>query len=394
MTVPLPSTPSPGRFHLLSLALPLLLAASLPLHAQYSITRPRGRVELEARLRTAWHHRWLFSGDEDRNKSRFYVESARFKLAGQQYRYRMAWEMQLELRGYNGLEREDGQEQDHQGIEARDLHLSWVPGDQLTLRMGQMKVPYGRKQLVPEHAQSIVRRPEVVNDFLPGRDRGLMVRARTPVRDWTAWAGVFTGNGENLKYDDPAGKPLWVGRLEWAPLGELGGEEGDLDHSARPRVLAGANVASSRDHAPALEDPRDYLRSIDGEKLLYGGDLSAKWRGWQGTFEFDHALLTPDTGREYRAGGYLVQLQYAWLLPWAPVKGWVLEPVVAYDEFNADHTRADDTRRGLTTGINLMPDGHDLKIMLDWLHRFKLRSEDENPWKEDELRLVVQLRVL
>lgn len=260
--------------------------------------------------------------------------------------------------------------------------------------MGQMKVPYGRKQLVPEHAQSIVRRPEVVNDFLPGRDRGLMLRARTPVRDWTAWAGVFTGNGENRKYDDAAGKPLWVARVEWAPLGQLGGDEGDHGHSPRPLVLAGLNAATSRDKAPALEDPRDYLRTIDGEKLLYGGDLALKWRGWHAGFEFDHALLTPENGGDFRAGGYMVQLQYAWLLPWAPVKGWVLEPVVAYDEFNPDHTRADDTRRGLTTGLNLMPDGHDLKIMLNWLHRFKLRSEDENPWKEDELRLVVQLRVL
>jgi len=318
MTATTRTTRRPGRTLFLSLGALALLGTVPPLHAQYSITRPRGRVELEARLRTAWHHRWLFPGDEDHNKDRFYVESARFKLSGQQYRHRMAWEMQLEMRGYNGLEREDGQEMDHQGIEARDLHLSWVP-----------------------------------NDFLPGRDRGLMVRARTPVRDWTAWAGVFTGNGENHKYDDPAGKPLWAVRLEWAPWGELGGEEGDFDHTPRPRLLAGVNVASSHDRAPALEDPRDYLRTIDGKKQLYGADLSAKWRG-----------------------------------------GWVLEPVVAYDEFNPDHTRADDTQRGLTTGLNLMPDGHDLKIMLDWLHRFKLRSEDENPWKEDELRLVVQLRVL
>ncbi|MFA7331692.1 MAG: porin [Candidatus Delongbacteria bacterium] len=371
------------------------LALLAPLaQAQYSLTHPRGRVELEARLRTAWHHRWLFPGDEDHNKDRFYVESARLKFSGQQYRFRLAWELQLELRGHNGLERETGQEQDHQGLEARDLHLSWLPSDQLTLRMGQQKVPYGRKQLIPEHAQSIVRRPEVVNDFLPGRDRGLLLRARTPVRDWTGWLGVFTGNGENHKYDDPAGRPLYAARLEWAPLGELGGEEGDFSHSKRLRVLAGVNLAQSRDKAPALEDPRDYLRTIDGEKLLYGGDFSAKWRGWQGTLEFDHARLRPDSGDGYRAGGYMAQLQYAWRLPWNALAGWVLEPVVAYDEFNPNHRRADDTMRGLTTGINLLPDGHDFKIMLDWLHRFKLREGDANPWKEDELRLLVQLRVL
>lgn len=374
----------------------LLLAAAQDGRTQYSLTRPRGRIELEARLRTAWHHRWLFPGesDPDHNKDRFYVESARLKFSGLQYRFHMAWEIQLEARGYNGLEREAGHEEDFSGVEARDLHLSWVPSDQFTLRMGQQKVPYGRKQLVPEHAESIVKDPEVVDEFLPGRDRGLLLRARTPVRDWTLWAGVFSGNGENRKYDDPAGRPLWTTRLEWAPLGEFSAEEGDFSHARRPRLLAGLNVAQSRDRRPVLEDPLDALRTIDGEKLLYGGDLSLKWRGWSTCFEFDHARLRPDAGGEFRAGGYLVQAGHALRLPWAATRGWVLEPVLEYDEFNPDSRRRHDTRRSLLAGLNLMPDGHDLKIMLDWMHRFKLNEGDANPWKEDELRLIVQLRVL
>jgi hypothetical protein len=162
--------------------------------AQYGIAWPDGRLEIEGRLRLGWHHRWLFPDEPepDLNKNRFYVQQARLKFSGWQYDSRIRWEMQFELRGYNGLEREAGHENDYQGLQAKDMHISWVPGDLLTVRLGQFKVPYGRKQLVPIHEHSMVKRADLVDGFLPGRDRGLMVRGRTGDRHITGWAGVFT----------------------------------------------------------------------------------------------------------------------------------------------------------------------------------------------------------
>lgn len=376
-------------------ALLLLLLAAPALRAQYGIAWPQGRLDVEGRLRMAWHHRWLFDDEPepDRNKDRFYVQQARLKFSGWQYSSRIRWEMQFELRGYNGLERETGHEEDAQGFAAKDLHLSWVPSDQLTVRVGQMKTPYGRKQMVPLHAQSLVKRGDVVDGFLPGRDRGLMVRLRTPVRDFCAWAGVFSGNGENRKYDDPAGRPLWVARLQWEPLGALGAEEGDYASDGRLRLLLGANVADSRDRAPAIGDALEYKRTIDGRKRLVGGDATLRWAGWFLFGEFDRAAFDPEIGADFAAGGWTGQAGFALPLDRLRLPGWRLEPVVGYDEFNPSDLTPDDTERSLTVGLNLLPDDHDLKLMVDWFHRLKLKDTDANPWKEDEVRAILQLRI-
>jgi hypothetical protein len=381
------------RWNATLLLVVLLLGLAGAARAQYGIAWPEGRLEIEGRLRLGWHHRWLFEGDEDANKNRFYVQQARLKFAGWQYEARLCWEMQFELRGYNGLERETGHEVDHQGFQAKDLHLSWVPSNQVTLRLGQMKVPYGRKQLVPQHAQSAVKRGDVVDGFLPGRDRGLMLRLRTPTRHWTGWAGVYSGNGANRQYNDSFGRYLWVGRLQWQPLGDLGNEEGDFDREDRLRLLLGANAALSRDRPPTDEEALEYKRSIDGRKRLVGGDLTIKWRGWFLFGEFDHAHFEPEVGRDFIAGGWVGQMGVA--LPMEPLglAGWLIEPVLGYDEYNPSHRTADDTERTVTAGVNLLPDGHDLKLMINYYHRLKLKDTDANPWKEDEIRAIVQMRI-
>ncbi len=379
---------------LLPLILALLLCATAS-KAQYSIAYPDGRLELEGRLRLGWHHRFLFEGDEDGNKNRFYVQQARLKFSGTLYDSRMAWETQFELRGYNGLEREEDHEDDYQGFEAKDLHLSWRPSNQVTLRLGQQKIPYGRKQMVPQHAHSMVKRADIVDGFLPGRDRGLMLRARTPGRDFLLFAGLFTGNGENLKYNDPAGRYLGSLRLEWQPLGEIGKSEGDYGRSPRPLLLAGVNVARSHDSVIRGSEEREYQRGIDGRKLLYGADLSLKWRGLFLLFEADRARMSPAAGVEYLAGGIVAQASY-YMEPALLPGDTGIEFVIQYDEFNpSDQTDGPlkDTQRTVTTGINLLPDGHDLKVMLDYFHRLKIRDEDPNPWKENEVRLIVQLRI-
>jgi hypothetical protein len=144
---------------------------------------------------------------------------------------------------------------------------------------------------------------------------------------------------------------------------------------------------------PTQEEALEYKRSIDGRKRLYGADASLKWAGWFVTTEFDHARFEPETGREYIAGGWLAQAGYALPLDRFGLKGWLWEPVVSYDEYNPSDRTADDTQRTITAGFNLMPDGHDLKVMVNGFHRLKLRDGDENPWKEDEVRVIVQLRI-
>ncbi len=374
---------------------PSLLFLLLLIHsaqAQFTLAYPKGRMELEGWLRVAWNHRFYADDDTDSDyaHNRIYVQRASLKASGIMYT-RFEYEMNLELRGYNGLERETGHEDDHTGFSARDLYIGWRPDNRLSIRLGQMKVPFSRKRMLPLYLQSTISRPDLADGFVPGRDRGLLLRARDARRRFTAYAGVFTGNGDNRKYNDRKGRYLLAGRVEIQPFGFIGKDEGDLDHSPRPLLLMGANVAQSHDDRATEEEQAEYLRTIPGRKRAYGGDISLKLRGLFVTAEFDHARFDPEEGADFVAGGWLTQISYAIKgLPGMPEE-FVVEPLLAYDEFNPSNKVEDVTQRTLTSGINFLPEGHGMKVMLNWYHRLPLSSAHDEGWKEDEVRLLVQL---
>jgi hypothetical protein len=45
----------------------------------------------------------------------------------------------------------------------------------------------------------------------------------------------------------------------------------------------------------------------------------------------------------------------------------------------------------VTYGLNFLPRGHNMKLMLNYYQRLKKRSADRRGWKEDDLQLLWQV---
>jgi len=353
----------------------ILFFTALPASAQFEIESEHGTMAFKGRLQVLFVDRSEFDGDDSNEKDRIYIRSARFGIEGD-YLHDLTYELEFELRSHI----EDGSP-----LESKNLRIAWEPRRMFKLYAGQFKVPFGRKQLIRRTHLNSVRRPGVAGDFNPGRDIGSMVRVRTFDKRYVFYGGVFTGQGENRDEDDYKGGKLWATRIEAHPFGLVAKKEGDPELSRRPRILVGAGYTSSDDGTLAIDDP-EYVRTLDGRKRMWGVDVTLKYRGIFLSYERSEADLEPDGGPAYRAGGYVAQASFF-------LDRWKLEPRVMYDEFNPSDRTEFDTEKTVTAGLNFMPFGNRFKIMAEYADHHKLRPGDEQGWKEDEFRLMVQLEL-
>jgi len=227
----------------------------------------------------------------------------------------------------------------------------------------------------------------VVNDFVPGRDIGAMSSLRTVDTRYGLHLGAFTGRGEDVDEDDHRGSPLLAVRMVAMPLARVYPAAGDVEQTGRLAVGLGLNAAWSRD-GESLE-PGDTAHSIAGDKLLYGGDLTLKYRGFYLTAELLLAAYWPDHGVTWYAGGYLLQASYYI----APLH---LEPAVRFDDFNPSDIVPDDRETSLSFGLNAYPrHDHRVKLQVDYTHRLPSgwltdHAADEG-WAESQLNATVQV---
>jgi len=361
-----------GRSYLLGLvhSLIVVLLLNSPALAQFEIEHPNGKLSIEGRLRFGYNQKSNFDNDTDYSNNSFFLDQVRLELEGDIYED-FEYEISVEFRNHDGE------------FKAKDLFFSYQPRSELTLRLGQFKVPYSRKRLLSSSKTSTIERPAVSQDFVPGRDRGVALRLRTINEKYAIHTGIFSGNGENIDDNDTKGNFLYVVRVECQPLGILPDEEGDYLFFSGLRFLVGANITYSKDDGLPDKHP-EYLRTTEGNKTLYGGDISFRFRGWFLTAEFNHAKLQPDRGEDFKAGGYLVQGSYF-------IRPLKIEPVIAYDEFNPNNKIENITERSITYGLNYSPYGHNIKIMANYYHRLKKWAGAKNPWKENEFRAIMQL---
>ncbi len=365
----------------IALVLAALMLVPSILKAQFILEYPDGELQISGRIRSAFAYRFYPSDADNHKKNRFYVHQARIKLEGEMFDV-FEYELQIEARGYDN------------GEIAKDLYLEYKPTSTFTLRAGQFKVPFSRTRMISTSKLVLTTRPAVADEFVPGRDRGVMLRLRTSDRKYVLYTGVFSGNGDNTKNDDKLGKPLFAVRAEAAPLGKIPKTEGDIEMTPSPRFLIGVNATYSDDAGPTEED---YPRTIRGRKMLFGADFTFKYRGFYFKFETNYAKLQPftsifpiqlDTSYFY-AGGFLVTASYY-------IPSLKLEPVIQYDQFDPQtHSLgkfSNAVERTITFGLNYHPFGHDFKIMANYFKRLPYPDGTE-PWKPSELRIIAQLMI-
>ena len=364
-----------------ALAAAATLAIGAPTHAQFRLESDDGRLDVRGRMQAGYNYRILHDSDDDHDKNRFRLKNFRFSLVGDFFEDYSA-EVAVELNG----DAPDGSKQP----EAKDLYVEWNGLDWLGVRVGQFKAPISRDRMTGGGKLLFTSRPRVASDFTPGRDIGAMATLSTSDGHYSAQIGAFNNRGSNQTEDDSVGTPLIALRLETMPWANVKSGEGDVRRTRKLAVSFAANAAYADDGESAIfEGEANTAHSINGTKLLYGGDATVKYRGFFFSGELLMAYYEPNQGTAYHAGGYLLQSGYY-------IDSLRIEPAIRFDDFNPSNRVPDDRESTFTLGLNAYPmRSHELKAMLNYTRHLPRGVFTSNPasdgWKEDEIFLMVQL---
>jgi phosphate-selective porin OprO and OprP len=289
----------------------------------------------------------------------------------------------------------------------RDARLEFTYLRDLSVWVGQMKVPFSRQRVNSSGNQQFVDRSAANEEYNLDRDIGLQVRSEDlgGVNRMRYMLGVFFGQGRNAF--ELANKGfLYVGRFEVHPLGAFESEsEGDLERMRKPGLSIGA--------AYAYHDDAPGERSVHGSVPVDGGttdihhttaDLVFKYRGFSlssalhlrkarkrnpgGALDEDGAAIDVASPRD--GLGFLAQAGY--LVPRID-----LEVVGRYsgarNVFGARSALLDRDEAG--GGLNYYFVGHNLKLQLDYFRVWEaapgISAAQAARDGTDRLRLQIQL---
>lgn len=261
----------------------------------------------------------------------------------------------------------------------------------LTLVVGQRKMPYARERLVSSGALAMVERSVVDSALRLDRDLGVWLRSDDlfGAGFFRYFAGVSAGEGRDGLVGDDANL-AYSARVEVLPLGLFDSyTQGDLRRRASPRLAIGASYVFLH------ESP--WIDGLAGTRPEDGGttdthqaafDVMFLWAGFSAEID---ALLRwgerhpgtdgPITPAQNGAGG-LAQLSY--LLPDTFVE---LSARYAMVLGLGDATSLED-RGELGGAISLYFEGHPFKLQLDYFHLWD--DFDAIERGEDRVRLQLQ----
>lgn len=262
-------------------------------------------------------------------------------------------------------------------VPVRDAYATWNPIRDLSLRVGQMKVPYGRQRVVSSSALQFADRSVVTGEFNLDRDVGAQLFSKDLFGLGGRLAynlGVFGGDGRN-RLSDQFGL-LWAARVQVNPFGAFDDYvEADLDRSPRPRLSLGASVGYNQNTRRTRSTTGDTLTA--GFDLLHvGADLMFKWHGLSVEAEWYYRQSGVDQRVTPRADGTTLTEYARSGMGWYAQAGMMFtdhfEAVARYGE-TRPRDGADPTLHRATElggGLNYYLSRHDLKLQADffWLY--------------------------
>lgn len=241
----------------------------------------RGRVQTRATLRTS------DTPGEDLDLW-FQIRRSRLVFIADQPAQKLQLYIQVGL-GPSDLDDEDP-------VPLRDAQVIWSPLRDLSVRVGQMKVPFSRERLVSSSALQFADRSRLNAEFNLDRDVGVQIFSHDlfglgGLIDYQA--GIYGGAGQNRT--DPGVGVLVVGRVSVQPLGRFADAyvEADLKRSSVPRLSLGAAVARhTQAHRVRVTHGAD-LEGPPRRTLHVAADAIFKWSGWSLQTEAVYRVADP-----------------------------------------------------------------------------------------------------
>jgi hypothetical protein len=178
-----------------------------------------------------------------------------------------------------------------------DAYFDFTRHPNLSVRVGQLFVPFDRLRTIREFALQMPDRPRVVSELTLDRDIGAYAYsdhlggASSPV---AYRLGVFGGSGIHQLSDKPPGG-LVVGRLELRPFGPVDDDsEGDLSRRETPGLAIGVAAAYNLGSTRARSTTSTVYAAGTADYLHLAADAVFKWRG----FAWENELVVRDAAED------------------------------------------------------------------------------------------------
>jgi phosphate-selective porin OprO and OprP len=246
----------------------------------------------------------------------------------------------------------------------------------VSVRVGQLFVPFDRMRTIREFSLQLVDRPRVVSELSLDRDIGVYAYSDHLGSDDSPLAyrlGVFGGSGTNQVTAHPPGG-LFVGRLEYRPLGTIDDDsEGDLDRREQPGLALGLAAAYNHASTRARSTTSTVFTGGTANYLHLAADAVFKARGFAWTNEVVARIASRDTIESVDDDGTPVTeyTRSGWGLVSQPslMVSDRVEVAARYGRLAADEGTdpayiADVEARGneLALGVNVYLNGHRFKV--------------------------------
>lgn len=277
----------------------------------------------------------------------------------------------------------------------------------LTVRMGQYKIPFNRQRVMSSGDLQLVDRSIANGEFTLDRDVGIDLRSKDigglggRLR---YYAGIYMGEGRDAWNEEGNFDLHYLARFEVNPFGKFQDySEADFERSSRP----GLSFAAAYSFIDEANRNRGVLgkRPADGGTSDYHsvvGDVLFKWKGWsvfsevfwrRGTRRMGDATVPdPDdptqtvrVPKEAPRNGLGWMVQTGYLIPRLPLE---FEARYAGIRASRDPDTSISVRDSLGGGVSYYIAQHPLKIQADYFRHWR---EHDLRVGEDVVRVQVQL---
>jgi hypothetical protein len=264
--------------------------------AQFSISTGSHLLEVGGSVASFYNYRQLKSGENKFDKNRFGLRDVQLNIEGRKGN-EIEYKFQIDFADLA----ENGNDAENPGL--MDAWVAYKGISWLEIKLGYGKISYSRSSLVPFSYSAWWQRAEMARgNLFSRRDVGLTLSNSFLQRRINLSAGVYTGLGENslrAGENDDSGMPEFAGRAEFCWPSYYRHRDVDTRHVPIPMFALGLNARYSHKRLPTgsffpAGSTGDWgIRVLNGERKLYGLDLSAQYMGFSAQFEIHQSELIP-----------------------------------------------------------------------------------------------------
>lgn len=363
------------------------IAAGTQLFADFSFSSGTNSIEFSGLLTTIYNHRFYDEQETDLKKNHFALKDAQFKVEGLVYKI-FEYELQMDLANLlvDRIDKEDLDTIIQDAFVEIDLPVD--------IKIGYQKIPYSFLSMCTMADSPFLDRYEFIDEAIYRRDVGLTVKYKFWKQRINLYAGAYNGDGKILKNTDGSGFPEFVARISAAYPSRYRYDEVDLKVSPIPLFAVGANVRYTQKDTDIVNDDDDnYPLMVNGKRLVIGADAAASFMGFSAQAEYhllkgipsdSSSIFLAIESDSFLANAYVMQANY-YIKPINTILA------VRYDNIDSSSLILDNNRRTICYGINyLFRNEYAAAIKLNYFQHLPTPAGDE--WKEDEIRLSLQLK--